>query len=139
MPNYQFKCHACQAERDEIVSIANRDLPMDCPSCGGKESSSRVFEPTSATIVPDWMSASRSWASDRQAVYLKSEKHRKNRETQERTQEAEYQRSTRIAKNREKLSRTIEARVDDNARYPDQSPQAVTERAKKYRATKFAS
>ena len=77
-------------------------------------------------------------SSERQAAYLKSDRHRKNRAKQEMDTERAIQREDRLRRNREKLSKTIEARVEDNARYSDQSAPAVTKRAKEYRANGFA-
>lgn len=87
MPTYTFQCCGCQASHEEIVSVEDRDRSRDCPSCKQLLTCVRVFEPTMATIVPAWMSATRSGASEKQAEYLKSDKHRKNMEQAERIQD----------------------------------------------------
>lgn len=37
MPNYDFKCQACEHEFTENVPIANRDDSFACPQCGKKK------------------------------------------------------------------------------------------------------
>ena len=37
MPNYDFHCTDCGHEYEEIVPLAERDEPRECPSCGKKK------------------------------------------------------------------------------------------------------
>jgi putative FmdB family regulatory protein len=132
MPTFTFKCRC--GEFDDLVPSGAKSAP--CPKCG--KDSKRLFSPTENIHIPAWMSALGSGSSERQAEYLKSDRHRKNRAKQEMDVEKAIQREDRIKANRAKLSHTIEARVADNAKYSDQSPTAVSKRAKEYRAAGFA-
>jgi putative FmdB family regulatory protein len=132
MPTYDFKCPKC--------GVFEEFAPMgaDSTSCSCGKQAKRLFSPTTAFHIPAYMAALGMASSERQAVYLKSEKHRKNRAQQEKQAESDYQRAQRLETNEKKLAQTITARVEDNARYADQSPPAVSKRAKEYRATGFA-
>jgi len=132
MPIFTFKCRC--GEFDDLAPLDAKTA--DCPKCG--KAAKRLFSPTENIHIPAYMSALGSGSSERQAVYLKSERHRKNRAKQEMDVEKAIQREDRIKSNRARLSHTIEARVADNAKYSDQSAPAVAKRAKEYRATGFA-
>lgn len=132
MPTYDFECPKC-GEFESFAPIGTETVPCAC----GKPAK-RLFSPTTAFHIPAYMAALGMASSERQAVYLKSERHKKNRAKQDRQAEADYQRAQRLESNERKLAQTITERVEDNARYADQSPQAVTKRAKEYRATGFA-
>lgn len=34
MPNYSFECPDCKHDFEEIVSVNNRNDPIECPKCG---------------------------------------------------------------------------------------------------------
>lgn len=46
MPNYEYKCHACQHQWDDIQTIANRDKPLaePCPGCQATNSVVRGWD-----------------------------------------------------------------------------------------------
>jgi len=38
MPIFEYRCQDCGAEFDELESVANRDKPHKCPTCGSMKS-----------------------------------------------------------------------------------------------------
>ena len=42
MPIFEYRCNDCGEEFDELESIANRDKPHKCPSCGSMKSERRI-------------------------------------------------------------------------------------------------
>jgi putative FmdB family regulatory protein len=134
MPIYRYECQACgEFEIEQKIT----DEPLKKCDCGKKLT--KLVPLSVGFHVPAWMSAQGSHASEKQDAYLRSDKHRQNRAKQEREREAEIQREARLESGRKKLSETIVARCQDNAKYSDQTPQAVAQRAKRYSETKFAS
>ena len=77
-----------QHGRFELPVYRSEDrLPQPCPACD--HMSAQVFAPTRYSVVPPWMRAPGSNGSsydftERQAEYLKSDKHREIRKQDER-------------------------------------------------------
>ena len=90
MPIYPHKCAGCKHEEDFVLSYVAADLGRMCPKCGRQMK--RVFTTEVGFYVPPWMRApgakgSSANSTDRQAIYLQSDKHRKDMEARERDQE----------------------------------------------------
>jgi hypothetical protein len=100
MPTFKFVCD----DHGEFEDFVLPQFPEGkCPVC--KEVGRQVFTACANTIVPPWMSATRSTASERQAEYLKSDKHRRRRQQDERIQE-------RIS-NAEQKYESFKSKLDD--------------------------
>jgi putative FmdB family regulatory protein len=58
MPSYDFVCRKCNAEFDEVLSIAQRDTAVHCPDCGAsaKRQISAPYFPGTGGDAYDWSS-----------------------------------------------------------------------------------
>ena len=98
MPTYCYECEVCGGfEVDQRMT----DSPLT--KCPKGHPAKRVLAPVSFH-VPAWMSATRSNASERQAVYLKSDEHRKVRQQDERINERSYQAQEKLKSFKRKLA-----------------------------------
>ena len=50
MPKYDYRCGSCDSLWEETRSMAARDYPAECPTCGG--AGKRVFTKECAPTIP---------------------------------------------------------------------------------------
>lgn len=89
MPVYPYECPV-HGEFDEIIPISRQDEPVKCLECGA--TCQRKFTTQVAFVVPPWMSATRSNASDRQTAYEASGEAYKNAQKWEQQDQATAER-----------------------------------------------
>jgi len=42
VPIYEYHCNKCGVDFEDLVSVADRDAPRECPACGAKDSTRKV-------------------------------------------------------------------------------------------------
>lgn len=133
MPVYRYQCPEC-GEFEALQGI--KEDPLGVCSCG--QPVKRLIPESVGFVIPAYMSATRDTASQRQAEYLKSDRHRKRAAESEAYQERIYQANERLERGKKELANEIRERVAEDSRYVDQSPQAVMDRVKKHDAKRSA-
>lgn len=106
MPTFEYLCPSCGRRFDDLASSP----PPKTTRCACGKKARVQFSPTNATIVPAWMKApgskgSSADATDRNAAYYQSERHRKDMAQAERI----AAREERLAGNLQQLEKRLES------------------------------
>jgi len=56
MPFYEYVCEACESHFDKKQSVADRDVPVECPDCGEETSKRAVTGSRFNFVGDDWAS-----------------------------------------------------------------------------------